>query len=191
MSDPGTSGRRIVAIGEADTATVTDFFARVPEGDRTFFKEDVLDRDAVADWVRSERGRRWVATDVGDEGADRVLGYVAVVPLLGWSSHVGELRLVVDAAARGAGIGRALARAALLGALELRLSKIVVEVVADQSAAIGMFQALGFSAEALLQDHVRDRRGDLRDLVLLAHSVEDAWSGLATAGIEEEVAGSG
>lgn len=191
MSDPTVPGIRIVPISQADPAAVADFFARVPEGDRTFFTEDVLDRDAVADWVRGERGRRWVATDVGGDGAARVVGYVAVVPLLGWSSHVGEVRLVVDAAARGAGIGRALARGALLGALELRLNKIVVEVVADQTAAIDMFAALGFSPEALLHDHVRDRHGDLHDLVLLAHSVADTWSGLATAGIDEEVAGSG
>jgi ribosomal protein S18 acetylase RimI-like enzyme len=178
---------RVVPIGEADATAVVAFFARVPEGDRTFFKEDVLDHDAVAEWVRHERGRRWVATDSDGGDPHRVVGYVAVVPLIGWSSHVGEVRLVVDAATRGAGVGRALARAALLGALETGLTKIVVEVVADQSPAIDMFQALGFTPEALLHDHVRDRHGELRDLVVLAHSVEDTWSGFATAGVDQEV----
>ena len=57
---------------------------------------------------------------------------VAVVPLQGWSSHVGEVRVIVDPAHRGRGIGRALARHAVLDALELGLTKLVVEVVADQ-----------------------------------------------------------
>ncbi|MGH7819215.1 MAG: hypothetical protein ACREQ9_05535 [Candidatus Binatia bacterium] len=54
---------------------------------------------------------------------------------------------------------------------------------------MAMFQKLGFSAEALLRDHVRDRSGELRDLVLLAHSVDDRWSEMATLGIEDELKG--
>ena len=48
-----------------------------------------------------------------------------------------------------------------------------------------MFQKLGFSGEALLRDYVRDRSGELRDLILLAHSVEDESSAMATLGIDE------
>jgi ribosomal protein S18 acetylase RimI-like enzyme len=46
------------------------------------------------------------------------------------------------------GVGRELARRAVLDALELGLRKLVVEVVAEQEGAVGMFQALGFQAEA-------------------------------------------
>jgi len=83
------------------------------------------------------------------------------------------------------GIGRLLARRGLVDAIQLGLGKIVVEVVADQTAAVAMFQSLGFNAEALLRDHVRDRSGELRDLILLAHSVSDSWSEMATIGIED------
>ena len=48
-----------------------------------------------------------------------------------------------------------------------------------------MFEAVGFEPEALLRDHVRDRSGELRDLVVLAHLVDGTWSGMASAGIEE------
>ena len=37
--------------------------------------------------------------------------------------------------------------------------------------------SLGFDPEALLTDHVRDQSGELRDLMILAHSVEDAVVG--------------
>lgn len=173
------------ALTEADLAAVQQFFSRVPEGDRTFFKEDVLNAAEVSRWASADRGRRLVAV----EGSE-VIGFTAVVPQHGWSSHVGELRLVVDPSRRGQGLGRQLARAALLEALSLGLSKIYVEVVADQTAAVGMFQALGFEAEALLRNHVRTRDGETRDLFVLAHSVDDAWSGMATAGIEEALTGS-
>ena len=71
----------------------------------------------------------WVAVD--DDGA--VTGYVAVRPLPGWSDHVGEVRLAVSPACRGdQGLGRELARRALVEAVGAGLSKLVVEVVAEQ-----------------------------------------------------------
>ena len=171
---------RAPAAGELDA--LMDFFGGVPESERTFFKEPVLDRQIVESWLSAERGRRGIAVEDG-----RVAGYVAVIPLPGWSDHVGELRLVVDPEHRGRGLGRDLARWALLQAIECGLTKLVVEVVADQEGAVTMFQALGFQAEGLLRDHVRDRDGDLRDLVLLAHPVADQWSAMETAGIEDAI----
>jgi ribosomal protein S18 acetylase RimI-like enzyme len=165
-----------------DLDALLAFFARIPEAERTFFKEHVLDRAAVEGWLREARGRRGLACDAGD-----VAGYVAVLPLPGWSDHVGEVRLVVDPGRRGQGVGRALARWALLQALELGLAKLYVEVVADQEGAVALFTALGFSAEGLLRDHVRDGDGRRRDLVLLAHPVDDHWAAMTTAGIDDAV----
>jgi ribosomal protein S18 acetylase RimI-like enzyme len=107
--------------------------------------------------------------------------------LQGWSSHVGEVRVIVDPDARGRGIGRALARHAVLEALNLGLTKMVVEVVADQEATIAMFRSLGFDPEALLADHVRDQAGDLRDLMILSHSVEQSWASMNASGIADSV----
>jgi L-amino acid N-acyltransferase YncA len=167
-----------------DLDALVEFFARVPEGERTFFKEQVLDRETVQRWLGDDRGRRGVAVDDG-----QVVGYVAVVRLNGWSDHVGEVRLVVDPGHRGRGLGRALARWALAQALDCGLSKLYVEVVAEQEGAVAMFGALGFTAEGLLRDHVRDQAGNLRDLVLLAHPVDDHWSAMASAGIDDALGG--
>ena len=107
--------------------------------------------------------------------------------LPGWSDHVGEIRLVVHPAHRRAGLGRALARHALVQAVDAGLRKLVVELVADQEHAIAMFTALGFTGEALLRDHIRDRDGRLRDLVVLAHYVDETWAAMATIGLQEEI----
>jgi len=165
-----------------DADTLLAFFACVPEHERTFFKEEVLDRGTIEGWLRDERGRRAIACEDG-----AVAGYVAVVPLVGWSDHVGEVRLVVAPDHRRAGIGLDLARWALIQAVQAGLRKLVVEVVAEQDGAVAMFQALGFQAEGLLRDHVRDRDGELRDLILLAHPVAEQWEAMSTAGIEEEL----
>lgn len=159
------------------------FLAAIPEGDRTFFKEDVLDESAVAEWSSgSAKGRRMVAVD-----GDDVVGYLAVVPGVGWTAHVGEIRLVVAPSHRRGGVGKGLARAAIAVAVEQDVAKLMVEVVTDQTAAIGMFTDLGFEGEALLRDHVRDRDGTLHDLIVLAHHVDDEWAGMITSGIADAV----
>lgn len=173
---------QIRPVTGGDEAALAAFLARIPEGDRTFFKENELDREAVAAWVADTTSLRAVAVDPSGP----IVGYVALLPGVGWSSHVGDLRLVVDPRQRRRGIGRQLASWSLLHAVQAGLAKVVVEVVAEQSAAIAMFQGLGFEAEALLKDHIRDREGGLRDLVVLAHGVDGNWSALATLGLEQE-----
>ena len=59
---------------EADLDALIAFFERVPESERTFFKEPVLDRPTVEGWLTAERGRRGLA--FSDDG--QVVGYVAV-----------------------------------------------------------------------------------------------------------------
>src|SRR6476659_8542236 len=98
-----------------DEAAVDRFLDRIPAGDRTFFKEDVEAADVRAAWFRPGTAR-FLALD-----GETVAGHVAVVPLTGWSSHVGELRVIVDPEYRGRGIGQALTQRAMLEALQLGL----------------------------------------------------------------------
>jgi ribosomal protein S18 acetylase RimI-like enzyme len=175
----------IVDLREDHLPALRTFLDALPDGDVTFIKEDVRNPDTAASWARpGARGRWWVATE--DDGA--VLGLVSISPLLGWSAHVGDLRLVVDPERRGRGVGASLARHALRQALEAGLQKVVVEVVAEQEGAIRMFTDLGFRGEALLTDHIRDRAGELQDLLVLAHAAGEEWSTISTLGVEEDVA---
>jgi hypothetical protein len=50
-----------------------------------------------------------------------------------------------------------------------------------------MFTDLGFRGEALLTDHIRDRAGELQDLLVLAHAAGDEWATMNTLGVESEV----
>jgi ribosomal protein S18 acetylase RimI-like enzyme len=175
----------VVPLGPERCDALLKFFAALPEGDLTFIREEVTDPDTVRSWASdSGPGGRWVAVE-GD--GDEVTGYAAVRPLPGWSDHVGEIRLVVDPSHRGAGRGRELARRAVSEAIGSGLTKLVVEVVAEQGAALALFTELGFTGEALLTDHIRDRSGQLRDLMVLAHHVRDTWAGMDAVGVEDEL----
>lgn len=181
----------VTELGPERCDALLAFFESLPEGDLTFIKEEVTDPDTVRSWAtRTSPGGRWVSVDTGGEsgdGRDEVTGYVAVRPLPGWSDHVGEVRLVVSPSRRGSGLGRELARQAVVGAVASGLSKLVVEIVAEQGAALALFSDLGFSGEALLRHHIRDRDGELRDLMVLAHHVSETWAGMDTVGIPDEL----
>jgi ribosomal protein S18 acetylase RimI-like enzyme len=172
----------ITTFSVDDVDDVWAFFRRLPEGDRTFVKEPVTEHDAVRAWADDARGLRSIARLDGD-----VVGYVAVLPGVGWSRHVGELRLVVDPSTRRRGIGRRLARHALRVALESSLTKVVVEVVAVQESTIALFTQLGFRAEALLEDQVQDPSGNYSDLIVLANRTDVDWDVLTTVGLDERL----
>jgi RimJ/RimL family protein N-acetyltransferase len=166
----------------ADAAGLADLFSSLSESDRTLIHEDLTDAGAVQR-ITAHPELHWVAH--GDDGT--IVGYSAVNRLPGWCDHVGELRLVVRPAGRGAGVGRGLVRAGLLGALAVGIRKVVAELVPEQERVVQMFSELGFTDEALLRDHIRDRDGRLHDLIMLAYLADDARGMLDTVGITDTI----
>jgi ribosomal protein S18 acetylase RimI-like enzyme len=162
-----------------DPAVLQDFFERIDADERGFFKEDVLDPDVIDFWSRENRGLRLVAAT--PDGA--VQGFVAVLTGTGWASHVGDLRLVVSPLFRRRGLGRQLSRQALAEALRRGVEKITVEVIAEQRAAVELFQELGFEAEALLREQVRTRDGQIRDLMVLSYFVQQRSQEMSKLGV--------
>ena len=62
-------------------------------------------------------------------------------------------------------------------------AKMVAQMTVDQRGAIGVFEGLGFRAEALLHDHVKDRDGRTHDIVILSHDVAKFQSQMAAYGV--------
>jgi ribosomal protein S18 acetylase RimI-like enzyme len=172
----------IVACDVQHGRRLTELFGELSLRDLTLIKEDLTDPDAVRGWA-ARPGQHWVALD-----GQNIVGYAAVRPLPEWSDHVGELRLVVDPARRRVGVGRALARHALIEAVRAgRRRKLIVELAADQEDALTMFSSLGFTGEAPLRDHIRDRNGEFHDLIMLAHFVDGMWAGMGVIGLSDEL----
>ena len=146
-----------------DRAALQAFADRIPARDRAFFDRVLLHQVAVAGWTMAVPARRMVAVE-GNE----IVGITTVVPGAGWSSHVGELRTIVQPDQRGKGVGRTLVQIGLDLAREAELEKVTVEVMANNSGALAMFAALGFVKEACLAGQVRDGENQLQDLLILS-----------------------
>ncbi|HZC92237.1 MAG TPA: GNAT family N-acetyltransferase [Mycobacterium sp.] len=170
----------IRGLTRSDVGDLAGLFGRLSDRDITVIRENVHDLERT-ERLADAADLRWVA--VADAG--RVVGYAAVNRLPGWSDHVGELRLVVEPSLRGSGIGRKLSQQALRGAFSIGIRKVVIELATNEDAVLEMFSRLGFTGEALLRNHIRDREGGLRDLVILAHDADESWETLRAIGVTE------
>jgi ribosomal protein S18 acetylase RimI-like enzyme len=185
MADPAQLGQ-LRPISSVDAEAVSKFLLALPEGDRTFFKEHIS-TERVRGWSEEDQTRRLLL--VGADG--EIQAYMAILPGVGWSSHVGELRLVVHDQYRRRGIGRMLARRALIEAVDLGLRKLTVEVVAEKQGDVEMFRTIGFDAEALLKDQIMSHDGRVQDLVLLSHDIGSVRSDLEVLGTDRELGTAG
>jgi L-amino acid N-acyltransferase YncA len=150
------------------------FFCALPEESRVSFRRDLTDRDVVEQRVRELEGglvKRLVAV-VGDKiVADGALEFSH----FGWERHVAELRLFVAAPYQHKGLGMLMARALYDLAASAGIEEIIVKMMASQTAALRIFEKLGFHQEAVLREYVKDLRGRRRDLVLMRRRLEDLW----------------
>ena len=154
--------------------------------DLLFLPRNISEPKVLSAWIKEiERGSiiSLLAMQSG-----RVVGCGTIVrDLLSWSPHVGEIRMVVSSDVRGLGVGRALSQETFALALGVGLEKLQVQMTVDQTGAIAIFEGLGFKAEALLRDHVRDAGGRKHDIVVLGHNVAQVRAQLEAYGLPDAV----
>ena len=97
--------------------------------------------------------------------------------------------MLINGELRGQGLGRALTDAIFAQALDRGIQKMVAQMTIDQKGAIATFEELGFRAEALLRDHVKDRNGEKHDLLVYSHDVHEFQSQMDAYGMSEAASG--
>jgi RimJ/RimL family protein N-acetyltransferase len=165
-----------------DEAAVLAFARGLPPHDLLFLPRDISHPKVLAAWMNEiERGAlttllalRGAPVAAGEDAAGdpEVVGCATIArDPLSWSPHVAELRVVVAVEARGKGLGRALSADAGELAVASGVEKLTVQMTPDQIGAVTVFETMGYKAEALLRDHVKDADGAKHDLVILSLNV--------------------
>ena len=166
----------------SDEAAVLAFAQALPTHDLLFLPRNISQPKVLSAWIGEiERG---AITSILAVKQERVVGCGTLVrDPHSWSPHVGEIRMVVSSEVRGQGVGRALSQETFALALGAGLEKLSVQMTVDQQAAIALFESLGFRAEALLRDHVRDIGGKTHDIVVLGHNIAQVQAQLEAYGV--------
>jgi GNAT superfamily N-acetyltransferase len=174
---------RFMAPG--DESAVAAFARELPAHDLLFLPRDITHPKVLAAWMHEIA--RGALTTLLAFRAGRVVGCATIVrDPLSWSPHVAELRVVVARAARGLGLGRALSADAGELAVATGTEKLTVQMTPDQIGAVTVFETMGYKAEALLRDHVKDGAGAKHDLVILSLDVERFRTRSAAYGLAPE-----
>jgi ribosomal protein S18 acetylase RimI-like enzyme len=154
-----------------DIEPMLRFSRGLPEHDLLFLGRDLKHRRVVEAWQQAvEDG--FIDSFVAEDGDAIVASSALVRDPLGWSGHVGEVRLLVSPELRGQGVGRRLLEEIAKVAVQRNLKKLIAQMTPDQQGAIQLFEEHGFRGEALLKDHVMDRDGSVHDLVILSLDVD-------------------
>ena len=171
-------------MSRADEANVLDFAKELPTHDLLFLPRKISQPKVLSAWINEiERGAITSLLAVKD---GNVVGSGTLVrDPLSWSPHVGEIRMVISRDVRGLGVGRALSQETFALALGAGLEKLSVQMTVDQQAAIALFESLGFKAEALLRDHVRDINGRTHDIVVLGHNIAQFQAQMEAYGLPD------
>ena len=155
-----------------DQQALYEFFQSVPKEDRLFLREDVSKPATIQSWLDEldyERVLPLLALVDGRVVGDATLHRRAI----GWTRHLGKVRLVIDPKYRQKGLGTLLIKELKEIAKGLKLERLVVELMGSQQAALTAFRHLGFERAAVLYHHVKDRAGRPQDLVIMIHDLED------------------
>ena len=169
----------------SDRDAMLAFANTLPEHDLLFLGRDLKHPRVVEAWQAAiEEG--WIDSLIAENDGHFVGTAALVRDPLGWSAHVGEIRLLVAPGRRGAGIGRDLLEAIYAVAMERGLAKLTAQMTPDQIGSVMLFESLGFRAEALLKDQVRDRAGTTYDLAVLSQEVSRVAAQHRAFGLESE-----
>ncbi len=150
------------------------FFRALSEEDRLSLRGDFSTRESVEGRIREmEEGtvKRLVAVAGGTIVADGALE----LSHFGWERHIAELRLIVATPYQHKGLGMLMARALYEVAASAGIEEIIVKMMATQTAALRIFDKLGFHQEVVLRNYVKDTKGTRNDLVLMRCPLKDLW----------------
>jgi L-amino acid N-acyltransferase YncA len=145
--------------------------AIVAAGDTYCWSPDTDEATARGLWMKPEPAEVWVATDAGG----KTLGTALLRPNQpGLGAHIANAAFMVDPAASGQGVGRALASQILRRARERGyLAMQFNAVVSTNTRAVELWKALGFAIIGTVPAAFRHARHGLVDLHIMHRRLDD------------------
>ncbi len=146
-----------------DAAAASAIWNRVVEDGVAFPQEEFLD-EAGGNTFFLEQS----FTGIAEDAEGKVVGLYILHPNnVGRCGHICNASYAVDAAQRGQGIGEALVRHCLITARNLGFKIIQFNaVVANNTAALHLYQKLGFTRLGVIPQGFRMKDGSFQDIIL-------------------------
>lgn len=148
-----------------DRENLVALFQTASPEDRRFLKHDVHDAALVRSWVDELDYSR--VLPIVAEVSGRLVGEATLHFGRRSTRHVGEVRIYLEPAYRGKGLGSQMLKELIGLARQSGLMYLLAQVVLDQTEVIRAFQNLGFRMEASIRDYFMTEDGETHNVVLL------------------------
>ena len=171
METPVAGSVTIREANDRDRDAIWEIFrATVAPGDAFVYDPNTPREEAMAYWFAN--GTR---TYVAEENGRIVGSYILRDNRPGLGNHVSNAGFMVDPAARGSGVGRAMGEHALSEARRLGYRAMQFNfVISTNESAVHLWQQLGFSIVGTLPGAFRHARKGLVDAYVMFRSLDQA-----------------
>ena len=142
------------------------FFGSLPEETRRYLRNDVTNRKIIARWMRDLDYEKTLPIIAEQEGR-LVASSTLHRQTFGWGRHVGEVRIVIDPAFQGRGLGGLLLDEIHRIGAASGLKKLVARVVTKRDDVIKAFEKSGFTNVAVLKRYVKDMNHKYADIAIM------------------------
>ena len=150
---------------EEDQDGLVALFRTATPQDLRFLKHDVCNEELVRSWT-DQIDYSDVLPLVAEAGG-KVVGEVTLHFGERSTRHMGEVRIFLEPAIRGKGLGTTMLKEVVALARQAGLHYLLAEIVLDQTEVIKAFQNLGFRMEASIRDYFMTEDGRTHNMVIL------------------------
>jgi GNAT superfamily N-acetyltransferase len=166
-------------LAKRDDTRLHKFLLSVPEEERLFIKQPILNREVVKQWCRQADFDRNLPLLILH--GQKITGEATLHQRLGgWKRHIGLVTLLTHPEYRGRDVSKILVAELIEIARHCGLRRLEAEVNGERKIALKTLAALGFSPPMQLEDYVLDMKAVTHDYVLLGLNlkVDDEYLGV-------------
>jgi GNAT superfamily N-acetyltransferase len=155
---------------KADRKGLGDFFIRLTPSVLQYVRNDVTDPKVLDKWFdQLNYDRVFPLLALKDE---KVMANASLHRVsYGWRKHLATVRIVVDPALHGKGLGTLMINELVDLAQEFGIEKLMVEFPLKAQEALAMFKKAGFSPRGVIEGLMKDRHGEDLDIVIMVMDV--------------------
>lgn len=165
-------------IGKRDETRLRKFLLRVPEEERLFIKQPLVNPAVVRNWCRNPDFERNLPLLMLH--GQKVIGEATLHQRFGgWKRHIGLISLLTDPNYRGLNVSKILVSKLIEIARSCGLRRLEAEINGERKIALQVLAQLGFSKLMQLPDYVLDMQAVTHDFVLMGTNLK----------VDEEYAG--
>lgn len=153
-------------LAKRDEARLHKLLLSVPEEERLFIKQPIIDRTTVRDWCRHPDFERNLPLLMLH--GQKVIGEATLHQRLGgWKRHIGLITLLTHPEYRGRDVSKILVAELMEIARHCGLRRLEAEVNGERRIALHVLAQLGFNKLMHLSDYVLDMKAVTHDYVLM------------------------